>query len=525
MREAALGGIIDFHVHITRSSDDCGRILEAASRCGISLICASSLGDEGYIPDPTPDQFRSANNYVLESMRRFPGRVIGFCYLNPNYPGESVEEMERCAAEGMRGVKLWIACRASDPKLEPVVSRAIELDLPILIHSFDKTTGNLPGESRPEDIADLAARFPRAKIVMAHLHGNGFRGVAEVAGLKNVSVDLSGSDPEVGLVEYALEELGADRLIFGSDAPGRDFPSQLGKVLGAEMTDEERRKVLALNAARLLKLDPGDLKLPTPPCPLSGAVDVNACLGEHLLCDLHPAAAPELLSLMEGYGISEAWVSPIKAIFEVDPRRSNRRLAAEISGYPALKLAAVMNPSLSSWRRAFEEALRIGAVALKLYPNYHRYSPLSPRALELLREAGRAGIPVIIQLRVQDERTQNPLMSVRDVDLGEVIEAARRVAETKVIIGGIRWTELVKAAPLIKKMPNLWVEISALERMNGLREAIGMIGAEKLLFGTHAPFFYIASAALKLSMADIDEGARRRIAIENPRRLREDSHG
>ncbi|RKY63159.1 MAG: hypothetical protein DRP99_04590 [Candidatus Latescibacterota bacterium] len=508
-------GIVDFHVHITRNLDDCGRVLESARRCGVEVICASSLGDDGYLRNPTPEQFRSANDYVLEAMERFPGRIVGFCYLNPNYPEESLREMERCVARGMKGAKLWIACKASDPKVYRLVEKALKLNIPVLQHSFNKATGNLPQESGPEDVAELARRFPEAKIVMAHLFGNGRRGIAEVADLKNVYVDLCGSEPEAGLTEYAVEELGAGRLLFGSDAPGRDFSVQMGKVLGASIGEEEKERILFWNAAELLGLGPVDLKLPD--LRLTDAVDVNAYVGEYPFRPLLYSRASELSELMKRYGISRAWVSSVEAMFREDPREANRRLVEEISGFPELEPVAVVNPAIANWKETFGEAVRMGVRAFKLHPNYHGYSLSAPRASEFLREAGRAGFPVIVQLRVQDVRTQNPLMVVEDFDVEEVLRAARELPGTRLMIGGVRWDELLRLASEVRDLPNLWVDISCLERMDGLREALDMVGAEKLLFGTHAPFFYMASAVLKVNMAGLEAHEVERILSGNAR--------
>jgi len=56
------------------------------------------------------------------------------------------------------------------------------------------------------------------------------------------NVDLCGSEPEAGLTEYAVEKLGV-----GSDASGRDFSVQMGKVLGASIGEEEKERTLSRN--------------------------------------------------------------------------------------------------------------------------------------------------------------------------------------------------------------------------------------------------------------------------------------
>ena len=50
----------------------------------------------------------------------------------------------------------------------------------------------------------------------------------------------------------AVRELGPRRIIYGSDVPGRSFASQLAKVMGADVSDEDRRLILGENLRRLL---------------------------------------------------------------------------------------------------------------------------------------------------------------------------------------------------------------------------------------------------------------------------------
>ena len=81
------------------------------------------------------------------------------------------------------------------------------------------------------------------------------RGVADVQDCPNVLVDTSGSQPEQGIVEWAVAQLGAERLVYGSDVVGRDFGTQLGRVLGARLTARQRDLILGGNACRLLRLE------------------------------------------------------------------------------------------------------------------------------------------------------------------------------------------------------------------------------------------------------------------------------
>jgi predicted TIM-barrel fold metal-dependent hydrolase len=78
--------------------------------------------------------------------------------------------------------------------------------------------------------------------------------VKAARGLRNVWVDTSGGAPEAGLVEYAVEQVGADRVLYGSDGPIRDLPVAIARVTGAAIAEEAKRAILHDNARALLRL-------------------------------------------------------------------------------------------------------------------------------------------------------------------------------------------------------------------------------------------------------------------------------
>ncbi|MFH1566925.1 MAG: amidohydrolase family protein [Gemmatimonadota bacterium] len=255
------GPVLDVHVHplqcfgpyaVTSVAEDVSRLRAAAERAGITRICVFSLHRE--CPrEPTPAQCREANDYVLRMREAAPDFVLPFCYVNPAFPEEAVAEIDRCVAgERMVAVKLWVARRATDPGLDPLARRAVELGVPILQHAWIKTTGNLEGESFPWDVADLASRHPDLRIIMAHLNGCNPRGLEAVRPHPNVVVDTAGGDPETGIVELAVERLGVERVVYGSDGAIRHFGVSLAKVTGGTLSPAQQRDLLWNNAVRLL---------------------------------------------------------------------------------------------------------------------------------------------------------------------------------------------------------------------------------------------------------------------------------
>ncbi len=249
--------IWDLHCHLNGVPGNTpearlGRLLEYADRLGIARLCLF-MGME-FTYDPSPERLREENDAALRALRAFPNRVLGFVYLNPKHRQASLDELDRCVRDGpMVGVKLWVAEHCSSKDLDPIIVRATALQAIVFQHTWLKITGNLPGESTPMDLVELAIRHPRATLICGHSGGDWEIGLRALRPHANIYADLAGGDPVAGFTEMAVRELGPERVLYGSDAGGRSFASQLGKVLGADIGDRERDLVLGGNLRRLLR--------------------------------------------------------------------------------------------------------------------------------------------------------------------------------------------------------------------------------------------------------------------------------
>lgn len=252
--------IIDVHTHPLLRQDQRGRagatqLIGRARAHGIVHLVA--LGDVlAFGRSPTEKQVRIINDETCGLMADHPGYVTGFCHLNPTLGEKAVRrEIARCAAAGFRGLKLEIANNARDACMQPLMEEAEERGLVVLQHAWSMTKiRERRFHTDPEDVATLAGRFPRVPIIMAHLTGCGVRGVLAVKDCPNVVVDTSGAAPEAGIVEYAVETLGADRVLYGSDVPIRDFAVAIARITGSRLDAKAKRKILHDNARRLLRL-------------------------------------------------------------------------------------------------------------------------------------------------------------------------------------------------------------------------------------------------------------------------------
>lgn len=250
-------GIWDLHCHLSGIEGETPEVrmaglVELADRMGVERLVVFMGYPFSY--EPAPEDFRKQNDQVLSALSHHHDRGLGFVYVNPKYPEESLAEMERCITRGpMVGIKLWVAMRCNDPALDAIVKRATELEAIVFQHTWYKAGGNLPGESTPEELAELAKRHPNAKMICGHTGSDWERGIRAIRTCANVSVDLGGNDPTAGFVEMAVRELGAERMLYGSDIPGRSFATQLGKVYGARIPEAARRLILGDNLKRLLR--------------------------------------------------------------------------------------------------------------------------------------------------------------------------------------------------------------------------------------------------------------------------------
>jgi predicted TIM-barrel fold metal-dependent hydrolase len=248
--------IWDLHCHLLglggrTPEESMARLIGYADRMGIERLVIF-MGDR-LVNDPSPEELRRQNDQVLQALNHSHHRAFGFVYVSPKHVAASLREIDRCVRDGpMVGLKLWVAARCDSPEADALVHRATELNAVVFQHTWIKAGGNEPGESTPMDLAALAARHPDAALICGHTGGQWELGIRAVRGLPNVAIDLGGFDPTAGVVEMAVRELGARRVLYGSDAAGRSFASQLAKVLGADIPDEDRRLILGENLRRLL---------------------------------------------------------------------------------------------------------------------------------------------------------------------------------------------------------------------------------------------------------------------------------
>jgi predicted TIM-barrel fold metal-dependent hydrolase len=256
IRQEVPARIIDIHTHIwhDRTDREANDLIRMMDRYDVAWIGVSALvGGQ----QPTPNDVRAANDAVAAFRRREPQRVQGFCYLNPRHGPGALDELKRCVeTHGFEFIKLWVSAHADEACVFPIIEKSIDYGMTVLQHAFCKATGLLEHESNPVNVANLARRYSEARIIMAHMGADFTFGCNAIRDCPNVWTDMCGTYCETGMIDYALRTIGAERVLFGTDALGASFLNNLYKVLDTPMTDRQKRLLFHDNAEALRRCRP-----------------------------------------------------------------------------------------------------------------------------------------------------------------------------------------------------------------------------------------------------------------------------
>jgi uncharacterized protein len=242
--------IIDGHVHIGTGaffhmSADEDFLVRLADELGFDKLFVTELNALSY-------DMSAGNDTLARQIARHPDRLIGYVSVpTPRLGRRGVEEVRRCYEKyGFRGMKIYSHPEASiaEPGTAALLEAAAEFGMPILAHTT------------PDECDYLMTQVPQARLLMAHMGGHPYafgdwhRAVMVAKKHPNLLLDTASSQIDNGMLEHAVSELGAERILFGTDMPLLDPYTQLAKVTGADISNEAKQAILGDNLAGLLGL-------------------------------------------------------------------------------------------------------------------------------------------------------------------------------------------------------------------------------------------------------------------------------
>lgn len=211
-----------------------------------------------------------ANDYIIQAVADNPGRLTGFCSVNPAWGELAYLEVKRCMSAGLVGIgELHADTQDFDitnvAAMAPIMELARSERLPVLVHSSELVGHQYPGKgsTTPDKLYRFIQNFPGNVIICAHWGGGlpFYALMPEVPEIiKNVYFDTAASPflyrPEIFTTVAGL--VGADRVLFGSDYPLISQERALREARQAGLEPEDEEAVLGGNAARLFGLRPKD---------------------------------------------------------------------------------------------------------------------------------------------------------------------------------------------------------------------------------------------------------------------------
>jgi len=231
--------------------------------------------DYGLLLGEPPIHIFDQNKLYAEIARRHAGRMIPFVAIDPRRQG-GLKHCEQAYREwGMKGFKLHagVGYMPDDPVCNWVYEKAAEWDIPIMCHTGGAPSAPLHWEnSRPAYFASAAARYPETVFILAHAGDIGWwqEAMQAAAWLPNVYLDLSLWQKPfrkmpyrefVAWLRHLTDMVGADKIMFASDAPHPNFHCRLPewarvfKELPKEFSQEEKDLILGGTAMQVLGLE------------------------------------------------------------------------------------------------------------------------------------------------------------------------------------------------------------------------------------------------------------------------------
>ncbi|MGZ6304619.1 MAG: amidohydrolase family protein, partial [Ktedonobacteraceae bacterium] len=213
-----------------------------------------------------PGLIEETNNYVIDTMRRFPGRIYGMAVLQPTTGVKAVHELERCAEAGMIGLGELMphgqGYKLSDISLlTPIMEVVRHYQLLVLSHCSEPVGHMYPGKGDVSlhDIVTFLTAFPDIRFVAAHW-GGGLPFYALMPEIQRITTNVWYDTAATvylyrqNIFPIVANLVGADRILFASDYGLLRQRRIIDHIVQSGLNEDELKKVLGENAQNLLGL-------------------------------------------------------------------------------------------------------------------------------------------------------------------------------------------------------------------------------------------------------------------------------
>lgn len=200
-------------------------------------------------------QVRSINEFIERKCGEYP-EFVGLAAWHQDV--EDIQsELDDIESRGLKGIKLhpdFQEFYIDDEKMLPFYEEADRRGLPILFHMGDSRTDF----SSPRRLMHVLEKLPDFTCIAAHLGGyTEWEDARKELKGTNVYVDTSSSLFALTKEQAhrSIEHFGVEHTMFGTDFPMWDPVEELDRFFALELSEEDNRRILYDNFARLFHLD------------------------------------------------------------------------------------------------------------------------------------------------------------------------------------------------------------------------------------------------------------------------------
>lgn len=246
--------VIDMHTHmgieycLYYPEHDMDNMVRFMDESGVNIIVCS----------PCEDIFSgcSKREQITRAMKKYPGRIKGYFGVNPSL-GINVDFIQKSFKDnpGYIGFKFlpdYHRTELTNDIFKPVFEYANEKRMLVLSHTWGVS---MNGEScnSADKIVKILDKYKNITFIMGHsIQGQVDLAIEIARNYKNAYLDTCDTGRLNGIVEKMVALAGAQKVVFGTDAPMQSYNFPLGGILGAQIKEKERKMILRDNAIRIL---------------------------------------------------------------------------------------------------------------------------------------------------------------------------------------------------------------------------------------------------------------------------------
>jgi predicted TIM-barrel fold metal-dependent hydrolase len=262
-------------------------------------------------------------------------------------------------------------------------------------------------------------------------------------------------------------------------------------------------------------------------------IDTNVHVFDWPFRKLKYAGAKALVAKLRRHRITQAWTGSYEGLLHKNLDGVNARLAEECqaNGGGILVAFGTVNPALPDWEedlRRCQEKYRMPGI--RLYPSYHNYTLQKPEVARLLQLAQKRGLIVQLAVRMEDPRVHLPVTRTPAVDVTGLPELLAAVPNTRLqLLNTVISTGSLRgpADRQLFEQTQVMIDISHVEGQGGIGKLIARdrdsgrppLPVERIVFGSHAPYFPCESAVFKLFESPLDRPVLEKVMRGNAERF------